>query len=68
MSDKYLLREYYELCPGGVCQDLLTEDEKNSSKEWGCFFFLASCSGVMRKMVIKEFIVRIFLREKSRTI
>jgi len=25
---KVLLREYYELCPGGVCQDLLTEEEK----------------------------------------
>tara|TARA_R110002110_G_scaffold168693_1_gene370267 strand:+ start:9993 stop:10604 length:612 start_codon:yes stop_codon:yes gene_type:complete len=25
---KGLLREYYELCEGGVCQDLLTEDEK----------------------------------------
>jgi len=25
---KMLLREYYELCEGGVCQDLLTEDEK----------------------------------------
>ena len=23
-----LLREYFELCDGGVCQDLLTEDEK----------------------------------------
>jgi hypothetical protein len=23
-----LLREFYELCEGGVCQDLLTEDEK----------------------------------------
>jgi hypothetical protein len=23
-----LLREYYELCEGGLCQDLLTEDEK----------------------------------------
>ena len=23
-----LLREYYELCEGGVCQDLLTEEEK----------------------------------------
>jgi len=28
MSNKYLLREYYELCPGGVCRDLLTEEEK----------------------------------------
>ena len=25
---KVLLREYYELCEGGVCQDLLTEAEK----------------------------------------
>jgi len=25
---KQLLREYYELCEGGVCQDLLTEAEK----------------------------------------
>ncbi len=23
-----LLREYFELCEGGICQDLLTEDEK----------------------------------------
>ena len=28
MSKKVLLREYYELCEGGVCQDLLTEAEK----------------------------------------
>jgi hypothetical protein len=25
---KQLLREYYELCEGGICQDLLTEAEK----------------------------------------
>ena len=30
---KYLLREYYELCEGGVCQDLLTEDEKRLVRE-----------------------------------
>jgi len=28
MSKKMLLREYYELCEGGACQDLLTEAEK----------------------------------------
>ena len=28
MSDKVLLREYYELCDGGVCQEFLTESEK----------------------------------------
>jgi hypothetical protein len=25
---KVLLREFFELCEGGICQDLLTEDEK----------------------------------------
>jgi len=30
---KHLLREYYELCEGGVCQDFLTEDEKRQVKE-----------------------------------
>jgi len=28
-----LLREYFELCEGGVCQDLLTEDEKRRVAE-----------------------------------
>tara|TARA_Y100000310_G_scaffold342728_1_gene447116 strand:- start:407 stop:1012 length:606 start_codon:yes stop_codon:yes gene_type:complete len=28
MSKKMLLREYYALCEGGACQDLLTEAEK----------------------------------------
>ena len=32
---KYLIREYYELCEGGVCQDLLTEDEKVYVKNGG---------------------------------
>jgi len=30
-----LLREYYELCEGGVCQDLLTEAEKKFVAEGG---------------------------------
>ena len=30
---KVLLREYYALCEGGVCQDLLTEAEKRDIKE-----------------------------------
>tara|TARA_Y100000034_G_C6872505_1_gene398554 strand:- start:476 stop:1093 length:618 start_codon:yes stop_codon:yes gene_type:complete len=30
---KYLLREYYALCEGGVCEDLLTEDQKIDVKE-----------------------------------
>ena len=29
MAEKMVIREYYELCDGGICQDLLTEAEKN---------------------------------------
>ena len=32
---KVLLREYYELCEGGVCQDMLTEAEKRYVKNGG---------------------------------
>jgi hypothetical protein len=32
---KVLLREYYELCEGGVCQDLLTEEEKKYISDGG---------------------------------
>ena len=32
---KKLLREYYELCEGGVCQDLLTEEEKRFVADGG---------------------------------
>tara|TARA_B100000287_G_scaffold432243_1_gene491129 strand:+ start:413 stop:1027 length:615 start_codon:yes stop_codon:yes gene_type:complete len=35
MAKKVLLREYYELCEGGVCQDLLTEAEKKFVKNGG---------------------------------
>lgn len=30
-----LLREFYELCPGGICEDLLTEGEKQYMREGG---------------------------------
>jgi len=39
-----LLREYYELCEGGVCQDLLTEAEKKFVREGGMIL-----SGPMQK-------------------
>ena len=32
---KQLLREYYELCEGGYCEDLLTESEKQYVREGG---------------------------------
>ena len=41
---KVLLREYYELCEGGVCQDLLTEDEKRYVADGGMLL-----SGVMQR-------------------
>lgn len=44
MSNKELLREFYALCEGGVCQDLLTEDEKRYVTEGGVIL-----SGIMQK-------------------
>ena len=41
---KVLLSEYYELCEGGVCQDLLTEAEKRFVADGGMIL-----SGVMQK-------------------
>lgn len=40
---KKLLREYYALCDGGVCQDLLTEAEKNYVRDGGMIL-----SGIMQ--------------------
>jgi len=36
--NKVLLREYYALCEGGVCQDHLTESEKRLVNEHGAVF------------------------------
>ena len=41
---KDLLREYYELCPGGICDDLLTEAEKKFVANGGLIL-----SGVMQR-------------------
>jgi hypothetical protein len=41
---KVLLTEYYELCEGGVCQDLLTEDEKRYVANGGMIL-----SGIMQR-------------------
>ena len=45
MTNKYLIREYYELCAGGVCQDLLSEAEKKDIKENNAVYL----SGVMQR-------------------
>ena len=44
-----LIREYYELCDGGVCQDLLTEAEKKFVAEGGCIL-----SGLMQEAEVKN--------------
>lgn len=41
---QYLLREYYELCEGGICQDFLTEAEKLQVKNGSMFL-----TGVMQR-------------------
>ena len=41
---KQVLREYYELCPNGVCEDLLTEQEKRMITEHNALFL----SGVIQ--------------------
>ena len=46
---KLLLREYYELCEGGVCQDFLTESEKKMVKEGHVFL-----SGIMQRANAKN--------------
>ncbi len=46
---KKLLREYYELCEGGVCQDLLTEEEKKFVSGGGLIL-----TGVMQRADAKN--------------
>jgi len=47
---KHLLREYYELCEGGVCQDFLTEDEKRQVVDENVIFL----SGILQKADTKN--------------
>jgi hypothetical protein len=42
---KYVLREFYQLCDGGKCEDLLTESEKTLVREQKAFFL----TGVMQR-------------------
>jgi hypothetical protein len=46
---KYLLTEYYELCPNGTCEDLLTEAEKQMVKDGSMFL-----TGVMQRAEAKN--------------
>ena len=44
MSNRSLLREFFELCPNGACEDILTESDKRFIKEGGLML-----SGVMQR-------------------
>jgi len=45
MSDKVLLREYYALCEGGYCDDLLTEADKKDIRDNKAWYL----TGVLQK-------------------
>jgi hypothetical protein len=47
--NKFLLREYFELCDGGVCQDLLTEADKAFVRSGGMML-----TGVMQRADAKN--------------
>tara|TARA_Y100000310_G_scaffold324563_1_gene386555 strand:+ start:449 stop:1060 length:612 start_codon:yes stop_codon:yes gene_type:complete len=53
-----LLREYYELCEGGVCQDLLTETEKAFVRNGGIIL-----SGLMQEAEKPNGNNRVYKRE-----
>ena len=50
MSKKMVLTEYYALCDGGVCQDLLTEQEKRDMAAGNKFYM----TGVMQRADAKN--------------
>lgn len=54
---KGLLREYYELCEGGICQDFLTESEKLQVKNGTMFL-----TGVMQRADAKNGNGRVYPR------
>jgi len=54
-----LLREYFELCEGGVCQDLLTEEEKIKVRNGALFL-----SGLMQMAETQNGNGRVYPRPK----
>ena len=58
MSDKFLLREYYELCEGGLCQDFLTESEKKEVAEGKAMYL----TGVIQRAKAKNQNGRVYPR------
>ena len=59
MNNKVLLREYYELCEGGICQDFLTESEKREVAEGKAMYL----TGVIQRAKAKNQNGRVYPRE-----
>jgi len=59
MNNKVLLREYYELCEGGVCQDFLTESEKREVAEGKAMYL----TGIIQRAKAKNQNGRVYPRE-----
>ena len=57
-NDMKLIREYYELCDGGICQEFLTEAEKREVAEGAIYL-----TGVMQKCNTKNANGRIYERK-----
>ena len=59
MNNKVLLREYYELCEGGICQDFLTESEKREVADGKAMYL----TGVIQRAKAKNQNGRVYPRE-----
>jgi len=59
MNNKVLLREYYELCEGGVCQDFLTESEKREVADGKAMYL----TGIIQRAKAKNQNGRVYPRE-----
>ena len=55
---QYLLREYYELCEGGICQDFLTESEKMEVRDGNAMYL----TGIMQRAEAKNGNGRVYPR------
>ena len=55
---QYLLREYYELCEGGICQDFLTESEKIEVRNGDAMYL----TGIMQRADAKNGNGRVYPR------
>ena len=50
-----LIREYYELCDGGVCQDLLTEAERREVQAGTAMYLTGLMQEAENKLVCEAF-------------